>query len=194
MAKLPDDTAVAIGLSGGDELVRSAYEQLDRAGLSRILDKAERDSGLRLPDDLAALVGSSTVVALGGSSDRTGLGMVSTADDQAAARRAADKLLRKIDPGIALTVRSTANGTVLASSAEYADQLAAVGGLGRQQLFTDSLPDLDRATAVVYVDLRKIVYISGEDLPPEVAALRSVGLTAASVGDETDLHLRLVAG
>jgi len=68
------------------------------------------------------------------------------------------------------------------------------GGLGRQQLFTDSLPDLDRATAVVYVDLQKAADISGDELPSQVAALRSVGLTASSTGDESDIHLRLVAG
>ena len=194
LAKLPDDTAIAIGLSGGDELVRTAYDQLEEAGLSRMLDKAERDSGLRLPDDVAALVGSSTVVALGGTDDRRGLGLVSTTDDPASARRAADTLLRKVDPDSTLTVRSTADGTVLASSAAYADQLTADGGLGRQQLFTDSLPDLDRATAVVYVDLQKAADISGDELPSQVAALRSVGLTASSTGDESDVHLRLVAG
>ena len=194
LAKLPDDTAIAIGLSGGDELVRTAYDQLEEAGLSRMLDKAERDSGLRLPDDVAALVGSSTVVAFGGTGDQRGLGLVSTTDDPASARRAADTLLRKVDPDSTLTVRSTADGTVLASSAAYADQLTADGGLGRQQLFTDSLPDLDRATAVVYVDLQKAADISGDELPSEVAALRSVGLTASSTGDESDVHLRLVAG
>ena len=194
LAKLPDDTAIAIGLSGGDELVRTVYDQLEEAGLSRMLDKVEQDSGLRLPDDVAALAGSSTVVALGGTDDRRGLGLVSTTDDPASARRAADTLLRKVDPDSTLTVRSTADGTVLASSAAYADQLTADGGLGRQQLFTDSLPDLDRATAVVYVDLQKAADISGDELPSEVAALRSVGLTASSTGDESDVHLRLVAG
>jgi len=134
------------------------------------------------------------VVALGGTDDQRGLGLVSTTDDPASARRAADTLLRKVDPDSTLTVRSTADGTVLASSAAYADQLTADGGLGRQQLFTDSLPDLDRATAVVYVDLQKAADISGDELPSEVAALRSVGLTASSTGDESDVHLRLVAG
>jgi hypothetical protein len=194
VATLPGDTAVAIGLSGGDQLVRNAYDQLDKAGLSRVLDKAERDSGLRLPDDLAALVGSSTVIALGGTGDQRGLGLVSTTDDQAAARRAADTLLRKVNPDSALTARSTADGIVLASSAAYADQLTANGDLGRTQLFTDSLPDLDNAAAVVYVDLAKAAEISGDELPPQVSALRSVGLTASSAGDESDVHLRLVAG
>jgi hypothetical protein len=99
-----------------------------------------------------------------------------------------------MNPDSALTVRSTADGTVLASSAAYADQLTADGGLGREQLFTDSLPDLDSATAVVYVDLKKVTDISGDELPRQVEALRSIGLTASSSGDETGIHLRLVAG
>jgi hypothetical protein len=57
-----------------------------------------------------------------------------------------------------------------------------------------SLPDVDSATAAVYVDLRKVADISGDELPAQVEALRSVGLTASSSGDETAVHLRLVAG
>jgi hypothetical protein len=194
VAKLPADTAAAVGLSGGDRLVRSAYDQLKKAGLTRLLDRAERDSGLRLPDDVAALVGSGTIVAFGGTGDRSGLGLVSTTDDPAGARRAADQILRKIDSDSSLTVRSTAEGTVLANSPEYADQLTGDGGLGDEQLFRQTLPDLDGATAVVYVDLRRAADISGDELPAEIAALRSVGLTASTSGADSGVHIRLVAG
>jgi hypothetical protein len=193
LAKLPADTAAALGLSGGDGLVRSAYEQLDKIGLGSTLEKAEQDSGLKLPDDVAALVGSATVVAFGGTRDEGGFGVVSTTDDQAGARRAADKILRKLDEDSSLTVRSTPDGTVLASSAAYADQLTANGTLGEQQLFKDTLPDVDSATAVVYVDVRKVAELSGEQVPEEGKAVASFGLTVSTSGDDSGIHLRLVA-
>jgi hypothetical protein len=194
LAKLPADTAAALGLSGGDALVRSAYAQLEQVGLGSVLEKAEGESGLRLPDDVAALVGSSTVFAAGGTRDEDGFGMVSTTDDPAGARRAAEKLVRKLDPDSSLSVVSTPDGTVVASSASYADRLTGDGGLGEQQLFKDTLPDLDSATAVVYVDVRKVAELSGRQVPAEAAAVRSFGLTASTSGADSGIHLRLVAG
>ncbi len=174
--------------------MRSAYEQLEKVGLGPTLEKAERDSGLRLPDDVAALVGSRTVVAFGGDRDQAGFGAVSTTDDPAGARRAADKILRKLGEDSSLTVRSTADGTVLANSPAYADELTGDGTLGEQQLFKDTLPDLDSATAVVYVDVRKVAELSGERVPDEGKAVSSFGLTVSTSGDGSGIHPRLVAG
>jgi hypothetical protein len=36
--------------------------------------------------------------------------------------------------------------------------------------------------------------ISGDELPTEVKALRSFGLTASTPGEESGVHIRLVAG
>jgi hypothetical protein len=175
LAKLPADTAAAFGLSGGDTLVRSAYEQLEKVGLGSTLEKAAQDSGLRLPDDVAALVGSATVVAFGGTREDGGFGVVSTTDDPAGARRVVDKILRKVDEDSSLTVRNTPDGTVLATSPEYADQLTGDGTLGEQQLFKDTLPDLDSATAVVYVDVRRVAELSDRQLPDEGKAVSRSG-------------------
>jgi hypothetical protein len=194
VAKLPADTAVAVGLSGGDKLVRSVYDQVEQAGLGRRLEKAERESGLTLPDDVAALVGSGTVLAVGGTHDQPALGAVTTTDDPAGARRAAETLLRKAGGDVSLTVRSTADGTVLAGSAAYADRLVADGTLGEQDPFTAALPDIATATAVVYVDLRKAATVSGHPLSRQFRSVRAFGLTASSAGSDSTVHLRLVVG
>ena len=74
-----------------------------------------------------------------------------------------------------------------------ADQLTADGTLGQQQLFKDTLPDVDSATAVVYVDVRKVAELSGERVPEEGKAVASFGLTVSTSGDDSGIHLRLVA-
>ena len=191
---LPADTAAAVSLSGGDELVRQAYQQLEKAGLEDELDSAARDSGLRLPDDLVALVGSSTVLAVGGTEGQVDVGMVSKTGDPDRARRAAEKVLVQLDESQSVTVRSVPDGTVLASSAEYADKLTASGTLGESEQFKAALPDLDNAQVAVYLDIRRAAELAGEPLPDSARALRSFGLTGTSSGDSSTVRMRLVVG
>jgi hypothetical protein len=194
VAKLPQDTALAVGVSGADELVRQAYEGLEKVGLGRQLRKAEEDSGLDLPEDAAALVGSSTVFAVGGSRDEPAFGIVSKTADPARARRAAETLVSKLGEDGDLAVETTPDGTVLASSAAYASALTGDGGLGGQDRFKAALPDVAGATAVVYVDVERLAGIGGEQVPRQAAAVKAFGLTATTQGADATLHVRLVAG
>jgi hypothetical protein len=194
LAALPEDTAAAVAVSGGDELVRQAYDQVGTAGLGRTLQRLEEETGLELPEDVAALVGSSTVLAVGGGADEPEVGLVSRTGDPERARGAAEKVLRKLDPGRSVTVRPTADGTVLASSAAYADRLTAAGTLGRAELVRAALPDLDAAQLAVYVDARRVAEVGGEPLPAEVSGLRAVGLTATGSGDVSTVRVRVVVG
>src|SRR5262249_3293837 len=52
VGRLPDDTAVAVGISGGDQIVRQAYTALEKAGLTEELNAALSEYELQLPDDL----------------------------------------------------------------------------------------------------------------------------------------------
>ncbi len=194
LRRLPADTAAALGMSGGDQLVRSVYDQLAKAGFTRSLTRAQDELGLRLPDDLAALVGSSTVIAVGGTADQLDLGLVTTTSDPDAARRAAERILTKTDAGAGVTARTGPDGTVLASSGEYADKLGAAGTLGEQEQFRAALPDLATAQVAVYVDVQRTDVLTGEELPDGARTLRSVGFTAASSGTETAMRLRVVVG
>lgn len=194
LANLPADTAAALALSGGDRLVRSAYQQAEKAGLDRALSSLHDSLGLTLPDDIAALVGSSTVLAVAGTPHHVDFGMVSRTDDIDGARRAAQRLASKIRPGTAVSVRPVAAGTVLANSAGYADQLAGSGGLGGTPLFRAALPELDGAQLAGYVDLQRTADLGGAPLPESERAARAIGLTYAAQGDQITMHVRMVVG
>jgi hypothetical protein len=192
LAKLPDDTAVAVALSGGDKLVRQTYKRLDEAGLHDQLTSLENDLGISLPDDLAALVGSTTVFAVGGSSDQPDFGVVARTDDADGAKRAAERLSAKLGLDAGITVRSGADGTVLASSSDYADKLTGAGGLGNSDLFRAALPDLDGAQFVIYVDLQRVAKLADEPVSAGRSELRAFGMTTSTQGDISTVHLRLV--
>ena len=195
LARLPDDTAAAFAISGADELVRKAYAQAETAGLGDQLRDAQESTGLDLPEDVAALVGSSTVIAVRGTEGEPKIGAICNTSDPERARRAADRLLVKIDePMSGLTVSSTAAGTVLASSSAYADRLASPGNLGEQEQVRAVLPELDKAQAALYVDIRKAAALAGESLPESSRALRAFGLTSSGSGDTSTLRLRLLVG
>jgi hypothetical protein len=195
LARLPDDTAAAFAISGADELVGKAYAQAEKAGLGAQLRDAEESTGLDLPEDVAALVGSSTVIAVRGTDGEPEIGAICKTSDPERARRAADRLLAKFDgPASGLTVRSTSDGTVLASSSAYADRLASAGTLGEQEQVGAVLPELDKAQAALYVDIRKAAALAGESLPESSRALRAFGLTSAGSGDTSTLRLRLLVG
>ncbi len=194
LGTLPEDTAAAVAVSGGDELVRQAYRQAEAAGLGRTLRRLEEDTGLDLPDDVAAMVGSSTVLAVGGGTDDPQVGLVAKTGDPERARVAAEKVFRELGVGQSVTARSTADGSVIASSSAYADRLTAEGKLGSTELVRSALPDLDKAQLAVYVDARRLAEVVGEPLPEEARALRAVGLTATSSGDVSTVRVRVVVG
>jgi hypothetical protein len=194
VANLPDDTAAALALSGGDQQVRRAYDQAKKAGLDRELTSLQNELGLTLPDDIAALVGSSTVVAVAGTAHEVEFGVVSRTDNVDGARRAAERLASKIRSGTAVSVRSVSAGTVLANSPGYADKLAGSGGLGTTPLFTTALPDLDGAQLAAYVDVQRAADLSGTPLSKDQRPYRAVGLTYAAHGDQVTMHLRVVVG
>lgn len=181
-------------MSGGDELVKQAYDQLDATGLGSTVRKLEEETGLDLPDDAAAIVGSSTVVALSGRDDEVDLGLIARTGDPERARVAAEKVFRKLGVGQSVTTRSTPDGQVIASSSAYADRLTGTGDLGSAELVKAAVPDLDKAQLAIYVNAQRIGEVAGEPLPDEVKALRAVGLTATSSGDVSTVRVRVVVG
>ncbi len=194
LATLPDDTAFAIALSNADKGIRRAYAYLQQTGLTNQLQSLQSRLGITLPDDLATLVGSSTVIAIGGAPHQVDIGMISGTTDSNRAETIANQLLAALHATASVTVRSGANGTVLASSPSYADKLAGSGGLGNSAQFRDAMPDLNSAQFALYVDLQRITELGSSSLPAQVAALRAVGLTVSASGGIATLHLKLVVG
>jgi len=194
LASLPDDTVAALGASGGDTLITQAYEQLRQAGLQDVLDNLANELNLTLPDDIVTLVGSQTVMAVGGTPDTPAFGVIAKSDNPSRAAEVAQKLADKLGAPGTISSQQTSDGTVLASSTEYASKLAAAGELGNTARFQAAMPDLASARFAIYVDVGKVAELSGTPLPAAAKALQAVGLTVTTQGDTATLHARLVVG
>src|SRR6266498_59996 len=196
VGRLPDDTAVAVGISGGDQLVRQAYDAMKKAGLAEELDDALRGYDLRVPDDLAILVGSQTVVAVAGDANNPVFGVVTKTSDPARAKTVAERLLSKADSDVTVVQQRTPDGLALASSQDYLSKLVAgQGGLGNSDRFRKAVPDAGSSQYVIYVDVQRVIALAGEeDVPADVRPVQSVGFTASSQGDTSTMHLRVIVG
>jgi hypothetical protein len=194
VAKLPDDTAVALGISGGDQAVRRGYEALKKAGLTEDLDTAFDEYGLRLPQDLEILIGSQTVLAVSGDASTPLVGVVTKTSDPARAKEVAQRLLDQADSDVEVVQQQTNEGLVLATSQDYLTKLASgQGGLGNSDLYHKALPDAASSQYLIYVDTQRALALSDAGgLPPDTKAVRAVGLSASAGGNAVTVHLRVV--
>lgn len=209
VAALPADTALLLALA----VPPGALEALsDSGGGSQLLGGL---LGIDVPQDLQTLLGSSFSLSLGGTPPAD-LGSVSgPADLSFGALVRGD--VEEIEAVIAKLERSTGtsltdlgatlrsgDGTVaLASTPEYADQLLADGSLGRDDGFTEAVPEADRAQGLLYADLdgdwgRAVVEAlrtdGGKDaaeLADNLAVVRSVAASGWTQGEVSHGLLRL---
>jgi hypothetical protein len=196
VAKLPDDTAVAVGISGGDQAVRRAYESMQKAGLADELDSVLGKYSLQLPDDLAILIGSQTVLAVSGDASSPLVGVLTKTSDPARAKEVAQRLLDEADSDVKVVQQQTNEGLALANSQDYLTKLVSgQGGLGNNDLYRKALPDAGSSQYLVYVDMQRALALSDAGgLPEGVRAVRAVGLAGSSSGSTATVHLRVVVG
>jgi hypothetical protein len=132
----------------------------------RAIARLEAEYNVRLPDDLITLFGDDMVLALDGDElvtvPRVGLRSVT---DPAAAADLATRLQPVIDDltaGFGITVQPVADGLVVASTPEYAQELASgEGALADEPRVQRALPELDQASAVLWVDFDVLGDIAG---------------------------------
>ncbi|MDT7573613.1 MAG: hypothetical protein QOE05_3787 [Actinomycetota bacterium] len=180
----PNDTVAAVEVSGLGEVVSKAY-----AALPPPVKEAANGLGLKMPGDLAAIVGSDTAVGLTGNlTAPTVIGHVRT-PNPAAAVSALTRLRAKLGSdapwcpcdGSPIVLRRDATGYTFST-----DRSAkTTGNLGKTASFTRAVPDAKTAGMVVYFNVAA--------LPPEL--LRSVdGLDAVGMsvnGATGEFRLRL---
>jgi hypothetical protein len=193
LATLPADIALGMAVTDADEVVRQVYDQAKKAGLTEALESFEQETELVLPDDLAALAGTSTVVAVGGTSDAPDLGLVSRTDHVEQARSAAERLLAAMGDDTPVTVRPVPDGTVITNSEGYADKLATAGTLGDSELFRAALPDLEGSQFALYLDMDHLSTLV-DDPAPRDSGVRAAGLTASTQADTATARIRVVVG
>lgn len=206
-ARLPVSTAAMLAWSGmGDvateqwqHVVDSAAGSLGGGSVRSAVRALERSSGLRLPEDLATLLGDDLVVALDGVEVRREprFGVRAVADPAQSARLV--HLLRpqlaEATGGYGLELVATADGWVLASGPVYSRELAAdAAGFLDQAKVAQSLPDAAGAVAVGYVDLDAALQLADWAAPGTRQALEplaAVGGTVHQEGDEAIVRVRL---
>lgn len=194
LATLPEDTAFVAGLTGGGDAVQLLGQQSTNGAVAPMLQQFEASTGLRFPDDIAALLGSETIFAFGNSSDGPAFGMVSTTTKPQQAATAARKLAAQIGLPPELAVKQNGDTVTMATSPSYADTMSGNGTFGSSARVREAMPDLDRAQVVLYFDVTQFSRLTGEQLPPQVTPVQTVGLTMAATTDSATLRLRVVVG
>ena len=198
---LPDTTAAAIGISGSGDTVAKMWDPMvsqmsAMSGRTPAEETAqlERASGLTLPVDLIALLGSQLSLSV----DSQGLagfplfGYQAETDPTTAqsGMSAVTKLMRKA--GVSLTTTTRSDGIVMASTPGYANTLASADGtLGSSPAFLAAVPDADGAAEVVYVDLATILDATGVATSKDLAPLKSLGASVHADGGRDTYRMRL---
>ncbi len=207
LANLPDDTAAALHVSGADKALDTTWPQIEKQlqtlgqaeGESDMLGQIEQGLGVRFPDDLKVLLGSSFTLALPQqdfSSDTPVVGGKIVSSDPKRAEELLDQLDQLAGGGL-LTHSADGNKVYVATQPDYAAKLKAGGKLGESDAFKTALGDVTTSNLALFVDLDKLEKLYLGDVDPDqkafVEALRSLGLNAKTTGDgEASFSLRVV--
>lgn len=161
------------------------------------LQEIEKASGLQLPGDATTVLGDSLLASYGGL---TLHGMPKVAvrthpADLSAAQAVLDKVRSRLGgAGVPLTVDTSGDDLVLATSGDYAHDVEQAGSFGEQAQVRLALGDLPSSVgAAGYVDLARILPLLGS-VPSDVQALKAVGFWTTLDGSVQTSQLRLVVG
>jgi hypothetical protein len=152
--------------------------------------------GVTIPDDLVSLLGSDAVIAYGGLT--TGgvpkIGLRSKPADINAAANVGAKLRAKVsDLGLELIERKAGDDFVLATTDDYAGDLAKDGTLGTVTRFGDAMRGMPSSVAfATYVDLGALLPLTIHGAVPQLDHLSALGLWSASAGTMSRTQVRLI--
>jgi hypothetical protein len=157
---LPADSLAAVGVAGAGPAIKAQWPQLLKSlsstgtDIASMVPMLEQQTGLKFPDDLAALLGDKITASLG-APDASGMPAVGAraVTSGSGAGRALDTLLSLVGDRVPLQRKDLSDGWVLATTSDAAAALAKDGGLGAAEKFRSVLPDSADATLAVYVDL-----------------------------------------
>ena len=207
--ELPASSVVAFGLADGDELVARMVESvrtaLDSAGetpgpsFEDMLAEAERELGIEIPEDLAALLGDNLVAAMdGGASQGIQVG-ARVRTDVTRAQRVLAAIEKSGGSDFAVARRTVGDSElVMASTPRQAARLAEPGTLGERPGFAAALPDLDDADVAVWVDVNGVIAaflggFGGGEPDENLEPIDGIGVTvSAREGSSGTFRIRLV--
>ena len=210
LASLPANTMAALNVSGGDQMIKNGWPALEKqlqgfgsagTGSPDITAEIEQQLGVKLPDDLALLLGRSFTLALPGQtfgSDVPSIGAKVVSNDAKGADALVGRLLQRLGaPSDALTHKVAGDKLFLATKPDYADDLQAGGKLGDSDAFKLAVGDVSNANLAVFVDFDKVDEVVKGEVHGEaksfLESLRAVGLNASTTGNgEGTFTLRVV--
>jgi hypothetical protein len=200
VTKLPDSTAGALAVSGGDTLIDAMWQQLQKSGnLKPMIDQVAAETGLTLPDDLKSLLGKNFAVTVDKEMSNGPKIAARLETDPAKAEPVVEKLTTLLRSRTSVNVpiqQAKDNDTlVISTDQSYAEQVLKGGNLGQSDSFKQALPDTKGATMIGYVDFQSLSAISQRSSSDkDLAALKSAGIVACSTGEgQAEFDLRVVA-
>ncbi|RZT26623.1 uncharacterized protein DUF3352 [Kribbella sp. VKM Ac-2569] len=202
VTKLPDGTAGAIAISGGENLIDTAWAQVQKAGgdkLQPMIDEIAQETGLKLPEDLKSLAGKNLSVSIDKDTADGPKIAARMETDPAKAEPVVQKLTtllrERSSANIPIETAKDDDTLVVSTSKDYADQVLKGGNLGQTENFKQALPDTKGAVMIGYVDFEAAGSVSDRfSDDKDLAALRSAGIVTRSTGDgEAEITLRVVA-
>lgn len=175
---LPDDTAVAVGTSVGDNAFESALDGLGSIcgsgfDAKSLEDQLSQMTGLDFPTDIDTLLGNGLTISLGKDFDPSSIHnpadlpvALKINGDPDKIQQVIDKIKGRLGSASSLLGTDTDSDNIaIGPNDAYRKSVLADGGLGSDATFKNVVPHADKASAVVYVnfnDFDKLVG-SGED-------------------------------
>jgi hypothetical protein len=209
MASLPADTLAAVNVSGADKMIDGAWPQLKKQieslasadGGSDPIGEVEQQLGMKLPDDLKVLLGSSFTLAMPDQdlkSDVPTIGAKVVSSDAKRADELVSRLMETagVGPDV-LTHKVDGDKVFVATTPDYTDDLKAGGKLGDTDTFKLAVGDVSGSNTTLFVDLDKIDKLAQGQLHGEaktfLESLRAVGFNASNTGNgEGSFTLRVL--
>ncbi|GII91319.1 DUF3352 domain-containing protein [Sinosporangium siamense] len=211
LGNLPASTAAALSFSGAGEALGKQWDQVTKAmgaspesaSFQQFLNTAQQNFGLTLPGDLVTLLGDNITASLdaaGLSQQQINAGVRIGTGEPAKVKEVIAKIERVLaSSGGQVPQLAKADGdgsVVLASTPQYAQQLAKGGTLGENETFQLAVADAGEATFGVFVDLDKIegLYLQNMDAQTRanLQVLRAVGVSGKQTGSDGSFSLRVL--
>ncbi len=190
---LAADSILAIGVGSPDQILTKSWQQLEAAKESDLfkeeIESFEKESGLSLPQDLAAALGPQMSISMGGTANKPA-GAVKVSGNPTKVV----KVIQSKVPDSKLYTTKTGKTTVIAESPEQAKKYATAGGLANTKLFKDAVPRAGSAQVVLFCDVQRLDTLTGDDSIRSQKWLTSIaafGMTAERDGDRNRVIARV---
>lgn len=215
---LPDSTAAAISLANAGDLITKAWPQIETMAqgmgmsgeLSSQKGQIESQLGIKIPGDIATLLGKELSVVLDSNGLEAGMsgGLPKAGVRMTTDVAKAEPILTKLMNAVTQAVSANSGGSgpqffqskgsdqlSVATTKDYADQLVKAGTLGQTEQFKAAIPS-ETTQVAMFVNLDKLegLYLSSMkgDEKANLEPLSAVGLSVGQKGDDATFTARVV--